>query len=224
MSGPEAPEKVSIGISRRYRIFRSVVVAVAGLLLGLKVHGANRVPQTGPLVIASNHRRYLDPVYVCMAVPRRIQWMGKKELFVFPFSKLFYLIGCFPVDRQGGGRAALRAALRYLELGAALGIFPEGTRGKTNAKGSGSSGSVEGSEAPKSGAVMLASRSGASIVPVHVGPLPNPVQRIKGGRLEIYIGEPRTVGGSGRKSYAEASEGLVEEIYSLPKSGAGGVR
>lgn len=212
MSGAVLPEKVSIGISRRYRIFREIVVALAGLFLGFKVHGAERVPEKGALIVASNHRRYLDPVYVCMAVPRRIQWMGKKELFVFPFSRLFYLIGCFPVDRQGGGRSALRAALRYLELGAALGIFPEGTRRKNGDR-----------DAPKNGAVMLASRSGALVLPVHVGPVPNPMERLRGERLEVHIGEPRSVsdlGARNSKSYGALAEGLVDEIYSL--SGAGG--
>lgn len=139
--------------------------------------------------------------------------MGKKELFIFPFAKLFYLIGCFPVDRKGGGRAALRAALRYLELGAALGIFPEGTRRKTHEKS-------EDRDAPKSGAVMLASRSGAPVLPVHVGSVPNPLQRLRGGRLEIHIGEPHAVAGSGGSrshgSYGELAEGLIDEIYALP--------
>ena len=49
-----------------------------------------------------------------MAVPRRVQWMGKKELFVFPFRVFFRFIGTFPVDREGGGRAAIRAALAFL--------------------------------------------------------------------------------------------------------------
>lgn len=213
MSRAGAPEKVSIGISRRYRIFREVVVALAGLGLGLKVYGAERVPRSGPLIVASNHRRYLDPVYVSMAVPRRLQWMGKKELFVFPFTRLFYLIGCFPVDRQGGGRAALRAALKYLELGAALGIFPEGTRRRDSKSAD--------TEAPKSGAVMLAARSGARILPVHVGPVPNPLQRLRGGRLEIHIGEPRAVTAAGGRSYAQAAESLVADIYALPQNAGG---
>ncbi|WP_084709707.1 lysophospholipid acyltransferase family protein [Rubrobacter aplysinae] len=213
MSAPEAPQKVSIGISRRYGLFRRVVVAVAGLLLGLRVHGEEHVPRTGPLIIASNHRRYLDPVYVCMAVPRRIQWMGKKELFVFPFAGLFYLIGSFPVDRQGGGRAALRAALRYLDLGAALGIFPEGTRRRETRTDR---------EAPKSGAIMLASRSGAPVLPVYVGPVPNLLQRLRGERLEIHLGEPRVIREGGRRSYAAAAESLISDIYDLPKAPSGG--
>lgn len=215
MSSGCAPEKVSIGISQRYRLFRKAVVALGGLLLGFKVYGADRVPETGPLIVASNHRRYLDPVYVCMAVPRRLQWMGKKELFVFPFERLFYLIGCFPVDRQGGGRAALRAALRYLNAGAALGIFPEGTRRKRTRGGK------PDLEAPKNGAVMLASRSGAQVLPVHVGPVPNPLQRLRGKRLEVHIGETRTIEGGGSRSYGEAAERLVGEIYALPDSHAG---
>lgn len=214
MSDAVLPERVSIGISRRYMIFREIVVAFARVFLGLRVHGAERVPEKGAIVVASNHRRYLDPVYVCMAVPRRIQWMGKKELFVFPFSRLFYLIGCFPVDRQGGGRTALKAGLRYLELGAALGIFPEGTRRKDEGQ--------QAPKSPKSGAVMLASRSGAPVLPVYVGPVPNISQRLRGERLEIYIGDTRSVwelDARNSKSYRDIAEGIVDEIHSLSVAG-----
>ena len=209
MSEAGAPRKVSIGISRRYRIFRRVVVALGVLFLGFRVHGAERVPEGGPLIIVSNHGQYLDPVYVSMAVPRRVQWMGKKQLFIFPLKRFFYLIGCFPVDREGGGRAALKAALRYLDLGAALGIFPEGTRRKHG---------YDPQDAPKSGMVMLAARSGAPVLPVHVGKVPGPIKRLRGGRLEVHIAEPRTIdpANKGNKPYAEAADSLLREIYALP--------
>ena len=113
------------------------------------------------------------------AVPRRVQWMGKKQLFVFPFRRFFRIIGTFPVDREGGGRAAIRAALAFLAEGWALGIFPEGThRGD------------EGAKQAKSGVVVLALRSGASVLPVHVGKLPGPLSRLRGQRLHIFVGEP----------------------------------
>lgn len=209
MSESEAPRKVSIGISRRYQIFRRVVVALGTLLLGFRVYGAERVPEGGALIIASNHGQYLDPVYVSMAVPRRIQWMGKKQLFIFPLKRFFYLIGCFPVDREGGGRAALKAALRYLDLGAALGIFPEGRRRKHG---------YDPEDAPKSGMVMLAVRSGAKVLPVHVGKVPGPIKRLKGGRLEVHIGEPRTMNPATKsnKPYAETADALLREVYALP--------
>src|SRR3954453_9110645 len=118
------------GMSARYRTFRRFMIVLGRLLFGFTVLGTEKVPTDGPLIVASNHRRYADPVLVCMAVPRRIQWMGKKELFVFPFERFFYFIGTFPVDREKGGRAALRTALGLLKEGWALGSFPEGTRRK----------------------------------------------------------------------------------------------
>src|SRR3954470_17440683 len=135
------------GMSARYRTFRRFMIVLGRLLFGFTVLGTEKVPTDGPLIVASNHRRYADPVLVCVAVPRRVQWMGKKELFVFPFRAFFRFIGTFPVDREGGGRAAIRAALSFLAEGWALGIFPEGThRGD------------ESSRQAKSGVVVLAAR------------------------------------------------------------------
>ena len=92
-------------MSRRYRLFRRAMTLLCRLLFGCRVHGGERVPSEGPLIVASNHSQYADPVLVCVAVPRRMQWMAKKQLFVFPFRRFFEFIGSFPVDREGGGRA-----------------------------------------------------------------------------------------------------------------------
>ena len=146
----------SRGMSPRYRIFRHFMRALGWLLFGLTVHGAEKVPKEGPLIVASNHRWYADPFLIGMAMPRKVQWMAKKELFVFPFEKFFYLIGSFPVDRNKSARAALKTALELLAAGWALGIFPEGTRRKTH----------NSEDTPKSGVAMLAARSGAPILPV----------------------------------------------------------
>ena len=105
------------------------------LLFGYRVHGKEKVPSDGPLIVASNHSQYADPVLVCVAVPRRLQWMAKKQLFVFPFRKFFEFIGSFPVDREGGGRSAIRAALAFLAEGWALGIFPEEPTGAPEPSG-----------------------------------------------------------------------------------------
>lgn len=113
------------GMTTRYRFFRRVVLLLGRVFLGLRLHGEKLTPERGPLILAANHTRYLDPVFVCMAVPRRVQWMAKKEIFLPGLRKFFDLLGAFPVDRQGGGRSALRAAIKLLSEGWALGIFPE---------------------------------------------------------------------------------------------------
>src|SRR3990170_7443998 len=120
--GRSTPETMS----RRYRLFRRTLIVLCRILFGMTIEGGEKVP-TGRLVVAANHSQYPDPVLVCMAVPRRMQWMAKKQLFVPPYKWFFEFIGSFPVDREGGGRAGLRAALTFLAKGWSLGIFPEGT-------------------------------------------------------------------------------------------------
>jgi 1-acyl-sn-glycerol-3-phosphate acyltransferase len=195
-------------MSRRYRLFRRAMTLLCRLLFGYRVHGGDGVPSDGPLIVASNHSQYADPVLVCVAVPRRLQWMAKKELFGFPLGKFFEFIGSFPVDREGGGRGAIRTALAFLAEGWALGIFPEGThRG------------AETSREVKSGVVVLALRSGASVLPVHVGKLPGPLSRLRGRRLHIFVGEPVDLDPAmrGGAAYRAAADEIMHTIYALPQ-------
>ena len=198
-------------MSGRYRLFRRVMTLLCRLLFGYRVHGGNSVPSDGPLIVASNHSQFADPVLVCVAVPRRLQWMAKKQLFVFPFRRFFEFIGSFPVDREGGGRGAIRAALAFLAEGWALGIFPEGTH-----RGAGAS------RGAKSGVVVLALRSGACVLPVHVGKLPGPLSRLRGQRLHIFVGEPIHLDPAmrGGAAYREAADEIMRAIYALPDKNA----
>jgi 1-acyl-sn-glycerol-3-phosphate acyltransferase len=205
----EAPKNRSSSedMSSRYRLFRAVMLFLGRIFLGFTVNGEEKMPRKGALVVAANHTQYLDPVYVCMALPRRVQWMGKKELFAFPFRDFFYFIGTFPVDREGGGRAGLRTALNFLAKGWALGIFPEGTH-RTG----------EGAREAKSGTVLLAVRGGAPVLPVFVGRTPGLRARLRGERLEVYVGSPVTFDATlrGREAYRVAAEDVLRIIYALP--------
>jgi len=195
-------------MSGRYRLFRRAMTLLCRIVFGYTLHGGNSVPPEGPLIVASNHSQYADPVLVCVAVPRRLQWMAKKQLFVFPFRKFFEFIGSFPVDREGGGRAAIRAALTFLAEGWALGIFPEGThRG------------ADTSREAKSGVVVLALRSGAPVLPVHVGRLPGPLSRLRGQKLHICVGEPIQLDAAlrGGPAYRAAADEVMHTIYALPQ-------
>jgi 1-acyl-sn-glycerol-3-phosphate acyltransferase len=197
-------------MSPRYRLFRWLMRALGVLLLGFEVHGEDRAPETGPLIVAANHRRFFDPVFVSMAVPRRVRWMAKKELFSFPLRGFFYFIGAFPVDRQGGGRAALRTALNFLAEERTLGIFPEGTRRKEGV-----------SPEAKSGAALLAARSGAPVLPVFAGRIPGPAARLRGEKFSVYIGDPMTIDttAKGREGHRRVAEEILRAIYALPEGG-----
>jgi len=198
-------------MSPRYRLFRRAMTLLCRVLFGYTVHGGEGVPAEGPLIVASNHSQYADPVLVCVAVPRRLQWMAKRQLFVFPFRRFFEFIGSFPVDREGGGRGAIRAALALMAAGWALGIFPEGTH-----RGAGSA------REAKSGVVVLAVRGGAPVLPVYVGRLPGPLSRLRGEKLHIFVGEPIKLdtGIRGGSAYRAAADEIMHTIYALPEQGA----
>ncbi len=191
-----------------YGLLRRAVLLVAWLVWGFTIYGEEKVPREGPLIVAANHRRFFDPLFVCMAVPRRIQWMAKKEIFIPPLRPIFRILGAFPVDRSGGGHQALRVALKHLMAGKALGIFPEGTRQRR-----------EDPASAKSGVALLAARSGARVVPVYVGPVPSPLARLRGERFRAYIGDAITIPKEmrGRQELQRAAREVLEEIYNLPR-------
>ncbi len=100
------------------------------------VRGAEHVPATGPVIIASNHLSVLDSVFMPLAIDRRVTFLAKSEYFTGSgikglAVKLFMRgIGQIPIDRSGGkaSEASLNTALEVLARGDVLGIYPEGTR------------------------------------------------------------------------------------------------
>jgi len=140
-----------------YDVAKVVVGAIARTIFRLRVVGAEKVPTTGPLIVAANHISNFDPPLLGVALPRPVAYMAKKELFAMPVIKqLIPRLNAYPVDRQAGGTAALRASLRLLKEGSAVGIFPEGGR------------NVSGTNEEKAGAAFLAAASGAPVVPAAI--------------------------------------------------------
>jgi 1-acyl-sn-glycerol-3-phosphate acyltransferase len=126
---------------------------------GFHITGRANVPDSGPALICPNHISYLDPPVVGIAVlKRRCCFMAKSSLFRVPvLGKLIAQWGSYPVDREEGGRQALRLATSLLEAGELVIMFPEGTR------------SPDGEMLPgEPGAAFIASRVGVPIVPVAV--------------------------------------------------------
>lgn len=129
---------------------------LARLLFRVDVTGAEHVPATGPVLLASNHSGLLDGPFVFLLAPRPAVLLTKSEVFVGVGARVFGWLGCIPVHRGQPDRAALQAGLAALTAGRALGVFPEGTRG---------TGSLE---QVADGLAYLALRSGAPVVPIAV--------------------------------------------------------
>ncbi|MBP1550408.1 MAG: 1-acyl-sn-glycerol-3-phosphate acyltransferase [Oscillospiraceae bacterium] len=134
---------------------RYVVWGVYKLAYNFKIEGIENIPQDRPLVMASNHRSYADPVILTMPMKRPVTYMAKEELFK---NKLFgwfiKKLGAFPVKRGAGDMQVIDDSIAILNSGRNLVIFPEGTRSKDGKVGKG-----------KTGVALIAAKSGADVLP-----------------------------------------------------------
>ncbi len=94
-----------------------------------RFYGADRVPATGPVVLAANHASFIDPPLIGAGVRRQINFLARDTLFNNPIlGALLRSWEVVPVDRDGAGAAGLKAILDRLLKGGAILLFPEGTR------------------------------------------------------------------------------------------------
>jgi 1-acyl-sn-glycerol-3-phosphate acyltransferase len=147
-------------------------------LYRVEVVGGERIPRSGPCILAPNHESIFDPFILAVATTRPIHYMTKAELFRFrPVAALLRSLGTFPVERGSGDRTAMTEAARWLERGAVIGIFPQGTSRQLVRKW-------------HRGAARLALVTGAPLVPVRMsGTRAWPLRT----RVRIEVGEPITV-------------------------------
>jgi 1-acyl-sn-glycerol-3-phosphate acyltransferase len=115
------------------------------------------VPATGPAIVVCNHISHIDPAMIQSGCPQRvIQWMMTREFYDLPMlGRLFRLVQAIPVKPSGKDMAAMRTALRALEDGRVVGIFPEGRISR------------EGGLLPmQTGVALMAIRAGVPVYPV----------------------------------------------------------
>ncbi len=199
-----------------YAILRLLAAAFARLLFRIEVRGAEHVPRTGPAMIVANHSSLLDPPIVAAAASRPLHFLAKAELFSIPLlGRLIRAVNARPVRREGSDARALREALRILEAGQALLVFPEGTRGPEGVLREG-----------KAGAGMLAVLSGASVVPAYIEGTGRALPRGRTlpslAKVRVSFGPPVSFGkveGAHRKErYQGASAGMMAAIARLKQA------
>lgn len=141
-----------------YRIGWSLFRVVFATYFHWRVFGAERVPQNGGVILASNHASYLDPPLVGCALSRDINYLARESLFRFPVvGAVLRSWNAVPVDRDGGGAKGLKMILDRLLAGGGIILFPEGTRT--------SDGKLQ---CARSGIGLTVIKSNAPLVPVRV--------------------------------------------------------
>ena len=195
-----------------YYVGRFLTRTVLLLLTRWRVRGEENIPGQGPLLIVVNHLNLTDPPIVGVSIGRKAMFLAKEELFRSRFSGYFMRnFGAFPVRRGGMNNEVLRKAEQLLKQGVALIMFPEGRR------------SLGAQLAPAlSGAALIASRSGAPVLPVGI----SGTEKIKGiawvfrrPRVTVNIGFPFSLpqvnGKLTRAELTECTDSIMAHIAEL---------
>ena len=133
---------------------RTLAVSV----FGFRVRFAEPLPAEGGLLVLSSHQSHLDPVLVGLATRRRLSSLARSSLYRFkPFGFLITALDAVPIDREASALAGMKAVIDRLKHGAAVVMFPEGTRTAT-----GRLGEIKG------GFSVIARRAGVPVVPVAI--------------------------------------------------------
>ncbi|MFH1288036.1 MAG: lysophospholipid acyltransferase family protein [bacterium] len=115
-----------------YKSVHIVSNILSCLLFRLDRKGIENFPEKGPVILASNHLSFLDPIIVPTASRRRMHFMAKAELFKVPvFGWLIKKFNAFPVKRGMLDRTAVKNSLNVLKNEDVLLLFPEGKRSPT---------------------------------------------------------------------------------------------
>lgn len=168
-------------MSRPFRVSRFFLRPIVSAVWGFRANGADAIPASGPVIIASNHISNWDPILVSLGCRRVVHFMAKDELFRNPLAAAFFgAVNAIPIRRGVLDRRALRAVSELLRDGNILLMFPGGTRDR--------SGEVRD---PKSGVGFIACMNEAPVVPACITGASSLARSfINGTKLEVSFGPP----------------------------------
>jgi 1-acyl-sn-glycerol-3-phosphate acyltransferase len=197
-----------------YRFCAGIVSVLARAFFHPTVVGAENIPLTGPVLIAPIHRSNVDFALTLFISRRKAFFMAKDSLFHVPLlGPLITHLGAFPIKRGTADRESMTLSEEVLRQGHALVLFPEGTRKEGTAV------------APlHDGAMFVAARTGATIVPVGIGgsdkAMPKGAKFPRFTKIRIVVGAPilppSSEGRVARSALAAKSEELraaLEAVY-----------
>lgn len=114
-----------------YKICKLIYSFLLKILFRPKVYGTENIPKEGSLIFAGNHKHALDPIVVMSNTNRVVHYMAKEELFKGLHGIIFEKIGLIKIHRNRSNPLAVIEAENILKQGGTIGVFPEGTRNRT---------------------------------------------------------------------------------------------
>ena len=184
---------------RFYKLIKPILGTIYKLYYNPKIIGKENIPKNGSILIVGNHKHIMDQCNIIISTKRVVHYMAKKEYFDNKKVAWFFKAsGCISVDRSKKDSSAKEAALSVLEKGGAIGLFPEGTRNRTDAI-----------LLPfKYGAVSMAKKTDSYLVPFGI----SGDYKFRSKNLTIKIGKPFKINNI---TLEEANKMLARRIKKL---------
>ena len=194
-----------------YNFLHAVLGGILRFLYRVRVRNRDKEPREGHYLVCANHTGMADAIILAVALRhQKVHFMAKKELFKVPLVASFFRgIGAFPVDRKGSSVASIKTAIAFLKDGGSVSMFPQGTRCPY----------VNPRETEvKSGAGLIAYRSGCDVLPVYIKTKKNKTGLFR--RSECIIGdvirnEELGFKDGGSEEYIAATQIIVDRICTL---------
>lgn len=184
--------------SLMYKILRPVLGILFKFYYNPKIIGKENIPTTGSILVVGNHKHLMDQCGPIIATKRVLHYMAKKEYFDGKFAWFFKAMGCISVNRSIKDSNAKEKAINVLKDGGAIGLFPEGTRNRT-----------DNVLLPfKYGAVSMAKKTDAYLVPFAI----KGDYKFRSKNLTYRFGKPFKVN---EMELDEANKLLEKTIYDL---------
>lgn len=183
-----------------YGFLKIIYSSLVTILYNPKVYGKENIPKEGAVVFAGNHRHAFDPVVVMTHTRRFVHYMAKETIFKGLHGWILKEMGLIKVYRTKNNPKAIEDAEKVLNCGGAVGLFPEGTRNKTE----------EELLKFKHGAVVIAKNTNTPIVPFYI----NGKYKVFRKGLELYFGNPIDVS---NMTIEDANNYLREEVLKLSR-------
>jgi len=197
-----------------YNIFYNLSKVVAYVFFSYRIIHREKLPESGPLILAVNHQSFFDPPLAGICSHRAVYYLARKTLLKWPFfGPLFPAMNVIPVDRDGNDMAALKGVIRMIKQGNGVVLFPEGTRSKD--------GRLQPAQA---GIGFVIAKTGAPVVPMRIFgsfeafpkdakfPHRTPVTTVIGDPLYFT---PDDIPDHSRETYQKLSDRVMDAIAAL---------
>jgi len=200
-----------------YYLGKFIFILLFKMFFCVKAYGSKDFPKKGPVIIATNHASFLDPILVGISLPRQVYFIARNSLFrVKILGNILPLVNALPLKREGIDVSAFRMVLDKLAEGRVVLIFPEGTRAKGLDL-----------QKPRYGIGFLQEMSGAKIVPCYIKgsrqALPRGAILPRFKRISVYYGKPLSLEskdfhGTKKERYMHIAEEAMLAISELKKN------